>query len=276
MARHPAFAPEEIERQRQQAIVDAAGELRRSRSSLPTRCSIGWSTASIRTACRRAARRRRWRRLRATTSWRSTQNFVAQQRHSGDRRRRHGRGGVRRRAEGVRRLAAARGGPSAVHRAARADTPRDRGQQARCGADRSARRAPRDQAQSRRLHGAQPDASHPRRRRREPAAPGAARRARPHLRREGRHGHAARKRRLRSLDQHALRGDGRSAAADRRRVLAAAARAGRRTRAVGRQGVPDRKLSADDRNARRDRDAGAERAVLRPAGRAAADVPRRV
>ncbi len=96
-----------------------------------------------------------------------------------------------------------------------------------------------------------------------------------HLRREGRHGHAARERRLRGVDQHAIRGDRRSAAADRGRVLAAAARARQRARAVGREGVHDRQLSADDRNAGRDRDAGAERAVLRPAGRAAPVVPRR-
>ena len=50
-------------------------------------------------------------------------------------------------------------------------------------------------------------------------------------------------RRLRGVDQHAVRGDGRSAAADRRRVLAAAARARQRARAVGREGVHDRAAS---------------------------------
>ncbi len=52
--------------------VDPAGELRGSRSSSPTPCSIGSSTAFTRTACRRAARRRRSRRSRATISSRST------------------------------------------------------------------------------------------------------------------------------------------------------------------------------------------------------------
>ena len=84
---------------------------------------------------------------------------------------------------------------------------------------------PRRQAQPSRLHGAEPGHPHPGRRGRQPAAPGAADRARPHLRRAGRHGHPARKRRLRGLDQHAIRGDRRSAAPHGRRVLAPAARA---------------------------------------------------
>ena len=46
--------------------------------------------------------------------------------------------------------------------------------------------------------------------------------------------HAEGDRRLRGRDQHAIRGDRRGAAADRRRVLAAAARARRRARAGGR------------------------------------------
>ena len=56
-------------------------------------------------------------------------------------------------------------------------------------------------------------------------------------------------RRDRGVDQYALGGDRRSAAADGRRVLAAAARAGRRARARRRQGVHDRQLPADDRDA---------------------------
>ncbi len=59
MARRPAFAPDEIERQRQQMLSGLQVSLRGSRSSSPTPCSTGWSTASIRTACRRPARQRR-------------------------------------------------------------------------------------------------------------------------------------------------------------------------------------------------------------------------
>ncbi len=70
--------------------------------------------------------------------------------------------------------------------------------------------------------------------------------------------------------QHALRSDRRGAAPDGRRVLAPAARAGERPRARRREGLSHRQLPADDRDAGRDRDAGAERAVLRAAGRAAA------
>ena len=44
-------------------------------------------------------------------------------------------------------------------------------------------------------------------------------------------------------------------------------------RAVGREGLPDGPLPADDRDARRDRHAGPQRAVLRAAARGAADVP---
>ncbi len=119
-----------------------------------------------------------------------------------------------------------------VHRAARADPPRrDRRQQARRGADRGARRSSRRQAQPSRLHGAQPGHPHPGRRGRQSTAPGAADRTRADLRRPGRDGHPARERRLRGVDQHAIRGHRRGAAADGGRVLAAAARAGARTRA---------------------------------------------
>ena len=51
--------------------------------------------------------------------------------------------------------------------------------------------------------------------------------------------------------RHADRSHRRRAAADRRRVLPAAARTRKRPRTVGRAGLPDGKLSADDRNARR-------------------------
>ena len=75
-------------------------------------------------------------------------------------------------------------------------------------------------------------------------------------------------------DRHPVRDDRRSAAADRRRVVAAAARARRRARAERRPGVPDRQLSADHRDAERDRHAGAERGVLRSRPAGAADLPR--
>src|SRR5581483_2985480 len=77
-----------------------------------------------------------------------------------------------------------------------------------------------------------------------------------------------------SGDEHAIRSHRRGAPAHRRRVLAAAARARQRDRADRREGLSDRQLPADDRNAELDRHAGDERAVLRPAGPGAADVPR--
>ena len=184
-------------------------------------------------------------------------------------------GGVRRREEGLRRLGAARRAAADVRRAARSRPGASIvDQQAGRGADRSARRAPRHPAQHTGLHGAEPGASAFSAAKAQPAAPGAADRARPDLRRAGRHGHAAGDAATSRRNQHAIRGDRRSAAAHRRRVLAAAARARRRARARGREGVHDRQLSADDRDARRDRDAGAQRPLLRAAGRAAADVPR--
>ena len=60
-------------------------------------------------------------------------------------------------------------------------------------------------------------------------------------------------RRHRGRDQHALGGDRRGAAADRRRVLRGCSASAWATRAGGRAGVPDRQLPADDRDARRDR-----------------------
>ena len=78
--------------------VEPAGQLRGSRSSSPTPCSTGWSTASIRTACRRPARRRRSPRITRDDLVAFHQpQLRAEQRHPRDRRRRHGRGGVRRR-----------------------------------------------------------------------------------------------------------------------------------------------------------------------------------
>ena len=50
----------------------AAGQRHRPGLRRLDRCSTGWSTASIPTACPAAARPRRWPASRATTCWRST------------------------------------------------------------------------------------------------------------------------------------------------------------------------------------------------------------
>ena len=60
----------------------------------------------------------------------------------------------------------------------------------------------------------------------------------------------------------------------RRRVHPPAARAGQRRRARRRAGLHGRPLPAHDRSARRDRHAGPQSAVLRAAGRRAAEIPR--
>ena len=97
----------------------------------------------------------------------------------------------RRRDARVRRLAeegrapAARGGG----RSARADAPRGGGRSSERRADRDSRRPARDPAQSSRLSAAERDDQHSRRRRRQPPAGRAAPRARPDLRRLGRHEH---------------------------------------------------------------------------------------
>ena len=85
------------------------------------------------------------------------------------------------------------------------------------------------------------------------------------LQRAGEFRHVQGQRRLRSRNHDTHGSHRRGAAPHRGRVLAASARTGERTGVVGRQGVSHRKLSADDRDARRDRAAGAERDVLRPA-----------
>ena len=76
-----------------------------------------------------------------------------------------------------------------------------------------------------------------------------------------------RERRLQGRDEHAVGRHRRGAEAHRRRVLAPAARARERARAGGREGVSDRQFPADDRDARSHRDAGGERALLRTAAR---------
>ncbi len=110
-------------------------------------------------------------------------------------------------------------------RAAAADPARRRHRSARRGADRDPRRQHRPAAQAQGLPGARPGDQDPRRRRRQPAAPRAAHGSRADLRRVGRRQRAQGRGQHRRRHQHAVRGDGRSAAADRGRVLAAPARA---------------------------------------------------
>ena len=111
-----------------------------------------------------------------------------------------------------------------------ADPARRHRQQAGRGADRSARGQHRHPAEPPRLHGREPRDPDPRRRRQQPPASGAADGARPDLRRAGELRHVQGQRRLRGRNQHADGRHRRSAAAHRGRVLAAAARA-RRTNA---------------------------------------------
>ena len=122
--------------------VRPAGQPRRSRTTSPTRCSIGWSTASIPTACRTPARRNRSPAItRDDLVAFHRQVFRPEQRHPRHRRRRDGGGSVRRRSR--RCSATGRGSdvPAETFIEPPAPTRRaDRGQQARRGADRSARR----------------------------------------------------------------------------------------------------------------------------------------
>jgi hypothetical protein len=74
VARHPAFAQDEIARQKQQLLSSLQVSFR-IRLSWPTRSSTGSSTVSIRTDCRRAARQRRSRRSPATTCSASTRSI---------------------------------------------------------------------------------------------------------------------------------------------------------------------------------------------------------
>ena len=176
MARHPAFAPEEIERQRQQALSSAAGELRGSRVRRRRRVrSAGLRLSSVRHAADRHARDRSPRSRATTWSPFHEQIFRAQQRHSRGRRRRHRRGGVRRR----HRRSSATGSdasvpaaqfiapPEPTRRVIVVNKPDAVQTEVRVG-------PPRHQAQPPGLHGAEPGDAHPRRRRREPPAPGAA------------------------------------------------------------------------------------------------------
>ena len=199
----------------------------------------------------------------------------AEQRAARHRRRRQRRRGDGRRAEGVRRLGAARRAGVQADRSAAADQARRRHRQARRGADRDSRRAARHSAQARRLSRDGSGGEDSRRRGRQPAAAGAALAARPHLRRVGRPRHLQDRRRHRRRDRHAHRArPPKRCASIVDEFLQAAARARLRRRARRRAGLPGRALPADDRNARRDRDAGAQPAVLRAAARGAADLSR--
>ena len=199
----------------------------------PTPCSIGSSTASIRTACRRTARRRRSPASRATICSRFTRSFFAPNNAIlaivGDV---TGRGSVR----GRRRRCSATG-RSATCRRRRSSSPPDPTRrvivvnkpdavqtEVRVGHIGIPRNHPDYMAVNLAIRILGGEGSNR-------LAPGAADRARPDLRRAGQHGHAEGERRLRGRDQHAIRRDRRGAAAHRRRVLAAAARARRRARA---------------------------------------------
>ena len=214
--------------------VGPAGQLRRSRSSSPTPCSSGWSTASIRTACRRPARPRRSPRITRDDLRRvSPAELRAEQRDS---RRSSATSPTRRRSTASTKVFGDWERREVPRRHVRSRRPIRRGASSsstsptpcrpRCASGTSAIR--RNHADymalnlairilggegANRLHqvlrtergltyGAQADMDT--------------------LQRE---------RRLRGGDQHALGGDRRSAAADGGRVLAAAARAGRRARA---------------------------------------------
>ena len=178
---------EEIDRQRQQALSGLTVSYEDPDSSRAS-CSIGSSTGSIRTACRTPARPNRCSRSRPTTSAPFT-------RRDSCRTTRFSRSSATSRP--TRRLPAAekafgdwqRGRVAAgrASGAAAADAAPRGHQQARRGADRDPRRAPR--ASPRTAPGlprVRPGDEDPRRRGRQPAAPGAAVGARAHLRRVGR------------------------------------------------------------------------------------------
>ena len=102
LAQHPAFASEEIERQRQQIAVGPEGQLRRSGVSRQRRVrSAGLRLPSVRPAAVRHARLDR--RDHARRSAGVSQELVRrQQRDPRDRRRRHGGRSLRRRRARVR------------------------------------------------------------------------------------------------------------------------------------------------------------------------------
>ena len=273
MARHPAFAQAEIDRQRQQLLsslqvsFDDPGVHRQRRVRSP-----GVRLSSVRPAADRHARHDRAPDHARRSGRVSPEVLRAEQRDPGHRRRRDRRGSVR---GGRRRCSATGSGatcrptrsssrPTPTRRVVIVNKPDSVQTEVRVGQHR-------DPAQPSGLHGREPGHPHSRRRGQQPPASGAAHGARPDLQRAGELRHVQGQRRLRSRNQHAHGSDRRGAPAHRGRVLAAAARARERTRAVRREGVPDRQFSADDRNAGRDRAADAERDVLRSADRTAPD-----
>ena len=255
--------------------LGAEGQLRRSR--LPGRRRV--RSARLRVPSVRQAGFRHAgidRRDHARGSARVPQALVRrQQRHPRDRRRRHGGRSVRGRRARVRQ----RGSASICRR--RRPTSRRRRPAASSSSIGRARRRPRSASATSALPRRHHDylaldiaIEDPRRRRGQPAASRASLGARPDLRRVGGSERAQGHRRHRRRDRHAIGEDRRSAAADGRGDRAAAAPARAAARAGGRAGIPDRQLSADDRNAERDRAAGAERGLLRPRPERAADLPR--
>ena len=193
MARRPAFAPEEIERQRQQMLSGLQVSFEDPGVHRRTPCSTGWSTASIPTACRRAGRRRRWPRSRATISSRFTsRNFVPNNAILaivGDVTAEEAFEGVKKvfgdweRREVPRPTRSSR---RPIRRAASSSSTSPTPCRPRCASAISA--CKRNHPDYMALNLAHPDS---RRRGRQPPASGAAHRARPDLRGAGRHGHAA-------------------------------------------------------------------------------------
>ena len=183
VARNPAFAPEEIERQKQQVISNLRVNQRRPRLHRQRAVrSAGLRVPSLRTAEQRHARDARGDHARRPAGL-SPPQLRAEQHDPGDRRRRHQRGGVRGGRARVRRLAARRDRAAQDRRAAAADAPHRHRRQAGRRADRDPRRAARDSAQAPGLPGVGSGGEDPRRRRGQPAAPRAALGARADLRR---------------------------------------------------------------------------------------------
>ena len=185
----------------------------------------GWSTASTRTDCRAAARPRRSPRSpRDDLQAFHRQLFRAEQHGPGDRRRRDQRGGVCGRRARVRRVAARRGSavdgrstpPQPTRRIVVVDKPDAVQTEIRVGQLAIPRKHTDYMAWDLTV-------KDPRRRGRQPAAPGAAIRARPDLRCQADTVAAQAGRRLRGRNRHAHRDDRRDAAADGGGVLAPAA-----------------------------------------------------
>ena len=276
LARNPAFAPEEIERQRQQILSGL--KVSYDDPGLPGRRglrSAGLRVPSVRQAGFRDARNR-LPRSRARICWRFTSDGSAPNNAIlaivGDVTAEEAFAGAERAFGGWERVDL----PDAqADEPPRADPPRRHRRSAGCGPDRDPRR------QHRPCRGAQKDYLALDIATKILGGEGGNRlhrvlrsERRPHVRRLRRSARAQGHREHHRRDRHALGEDRRSAAADRRRDLQAAASAGAAARAQRRAGIPHRQLSADDRDARRDRAPGAERGVLRPRPERAAGLPR--